>query len=48
MDGVEVDYLDIVKEMNIANIDFCKEFDKCITLYNDFLKHYSSTQSEIR
>ena len=34
--------------MIISNIDFCKDFNKCDTLYKDFLKQFNSTQSETR
>ena len=33
MDGVKVDSLNTVKEMILANSDFCKDFEKCVTLY---------------
>ena len=43
-----MDSLDTVKAMILVNSDFFKDFDKCITLYKNFLKKSDSTQSETR
>ena len=48
MDGVKVDSINTAKAMIITNSGFCKEFDKCVTLYKDFLKHSDSNQSDTR
>ena len=45
---VKVDSLNTTKAMILENSDFCKDFDKCVTFYKDFLKQYRSTQSETR
>ena len=34
--------------MILAKSYFCKDFDKCITLYKDFLEQSNSTPSETR
>ena len=46
MDGVKVDSLNTVKSMTLANIDFCRDFDKCVTLYKDLLTQSESTQAK--
>ena len=48
MDGVKVDSFNAVKEMIIANSDFHKYFDSCVTLYKGLLRKSDSTQSETR
>ena len=48
MDGVKVDSLKTIKAMIIVNCDFCKDFDKCVTLYKDLLKHSDTKPSETR
>ena len=46
MGVVKLDLLNTVKSMILANSDFCKDFDKCVTFYKDFLKESGSTPSE--
>ena len=48
MDGVKVDSLNNVKAMIIPNSDFCKDFDKCVTLYKALLNQSSITLRETR
>ena len=48
MDGVKVDSLNTVKAMILFNSDFCKDFEKCATLYKDFMKKSDSNPSETR
>ena len=40
--------LDTVKAIILGKSDFCKDFDKCVAFYKDFLKQSNSTRSEIR
>ena len=48
MDGVKVDSLNTFKAMILLNRGFHEDFDKCVMLYKDFLKHYDSTQIDKR
>ena len=48
MDGVKVDSLKTIKAMIIVNCDFCKDFDKCVTLYKALLNQSSITLRETR
>ena len=34
--------------MIIKNSDFCKDFDKCVTFYKNYLNHYNSTPRDTR
>ena len=43
IDGVEVDSLNTIKAMILENSDFRKDFDKCVTLYKEFLNQPDST-----
>ena len=40
MDSEKMDSINFVKAIILVNNDFSKEFDKCVTSYKDFLKHY--------
>ena len=48
MDGVKLDPPNNVKAMLFVNNYFCKDFDKCVNFYKDFLKHSEITLSDTR
>ena len=48
MDVVKLDSLNTFNAMILAHSYFHKEFDKCITLYEDFLNHSDSNSSDTR
>ena len=48
MNGVKVDSLNTAKAMILTNSDFCKDFDKCVTLFKELFNQSDSTQSETR
>ena len=43
-----MDSINTVKAIILVNSDFCKDFDKYVTLYKYFLKKYNNTPSETR